>query len=332
MRKRIPIDIISGFLGSGKTTVLNALLETAYKGENIAVIENEFGEVDIDSKLLPGDIEITKITGGCVCCTLKVSLIEGIREIADRFEPDRIVIETTGVAKLSDVEDATNNELLRNIVYTQNKITVVNPTVHLKFEELMGAFYNDQIDSANIIYVSRKEITEKRVFADVCQSIADRGGESVVFDDIGDLTEYVAGGANSCGGAANGCKSEANECEDVADGCNGDANGYKHGENSHIHNKSGVINDEKEHFHSEKTANDEFASIVVDVPALPNKQALNSLIDRIVRENLPNVVLRIKGSVTIAEQSKLVQWVQGDLELFDSNNSDGRLVVVVGRI
>ena len=127
MDKRIPIDIISGFLGSGKTTLLNALLQTAYKGESIAVVENEFGEVDIDSGLLPRDIEITKITGGCVCCTMKVSLIEGISALIQQFELDRIVIETTGVAKLSDVEDAVNNKLLQSKIYSQNKITVVNP-------------------------------------------------------------------------------------------------------------------------------------------------------------------------------------------------------------
>ncbi len=119
----------------------------------------------------------------------------------------------------------------------------------------MGAFYNDQIDSANIIYVSRKEVAEKRVFADVCKSIADRGGIRKVFDSIGDLTEYVVCGANGSSGAANGRKGEANGCENVTDGCNSDANGCEYGEKEHIHSKSGVINGEKEHFHSEKTAN-----------------------------------------------------------------------------
>ena len=106
MNKKIPVDIISGFLGSGKTTLINSLLANQYSGLDIAVIENEFGQVDVDSALLPDGIEITKITGGCVCCTLKVSLIEGIKQLAERFRPDRIVIETTGVAKLSDVISA----------------------------------------------------------------------------------------------------------------------------------------------------------------------------------------------------------------------------------
>ncbi|MBT3319700.1 MAG: hypothetical protein HN948_01130 [Clostridia bacterium] len=346
MNEKIPIDIISGFLGSGKTTLINALLSAIYKGERVAIIENEFGEVDIDSALLPGDIEITKITGGCVCCTLKVSLIEGIKELCERFELDRIVIETTGVAKLSDVADATGHESLRGIAYTNNKITVVNPVFHMKFMDLLGAFYNDQIDNANIIYISRKEGADSDVFADAQRSVEERRGAQRIYSDVSDFAagEGVGyrdksgseGGKVDCEGI--GCKQGDDECKHGQNEYDGSKNGCEsvvdecdHARNGHGNEGNGRNIMKKEHVHADKADDDEFYSFVLDVKPLADKKALKGLIERVVKDKLPETVFRIKGRVSVGGRSVLVQWVYGDLNVTAAAEQDSKLVVVVGR-
>ena len=184
---KIPVDIITGFLGSGKTTLINALLADQYNGMRIAVIENEFGKIDVDSDLLPEDLEITKITGGCVCCTLKISLIDGIRMLAERYSPERIVIETTGVAKLSDVISAVQNASLADIAYPAACITVINPAFHKSFGSSLGAFYNDQIESAGIVYISRANNTDETMY-EVVKSLNEQCGKCAVATKTSEIT------------------------------------------------------------------------------------------------------------------------------------------------
>ena len=333
--KKIPIDVICGFLGSGKTTLINALLETAYKGENIAIIENEFGEVDIDSELLPGGIEITKITGGCVCCTLKASLIDGIKGLCERFNLDRIVIETTGVAKLSDVVGATQSDSLAQLVYIGSAITLVGPDFHLKFGDQLGEFYSDQIDNAHIIYMSRKDTADKNVFDEAKRSIMARGGTQRIYDEIGD---FAASGEQARGQKRNECKYDENvdkrqgdECKHGENECISEDDEFKRGKNWQDYSGNERKRALSEHKHAESDADDEFYSFVVNVEPLKSGDALHDLIDGIVADNLPNIVFRIKGSVLVDNESKLVQWVSGEMELTDSHVPDSKLVVVVGR-
>ncbi len=326
--KKIPIDIICEFLGPGKTTLINALLDTAHVGESIAIIENEFGEVDIDSALLPGDIEITEITGGCVCCTLKVSLIDGIRGLCERFNLDRIVIETTGVAKLSDVAGAVQSDSLAQLVYIGSAITLVSPDFHLKFGDQLGAFYNDQIDNADIIYMSRKETSDKDVFDEAKRSIMSRGGTQCIYDKIGD---FAAGEADAREQKQNECKYDVNVDKRQGDECERGENECKRGRNRQDYSENERKHGINVHKNADSDADDEFYSFVVNVEPLKSEDALRELIDGIIADNLPNIVFRIKGSVLIGEESKLVQWVNGEMELTDSHVLDSKLVFVVGR-
>ena len=103
----IKVDIISGFLGAGKTTFIKALIEKVFRGEKIVLIENEFGEIGIDSRFMQNcGIEVTEMNSGCICCTLVGDFAEALKKVAAEFEPDRIIIEPSGVGKLSDVAAA----------------------------------------------------------------------------------------------------------------------------------------------------------------------------------------------------------------------------------
>ena len=287
MKNKIPVDIISGFLGSGKTTLINALLVDQYDGMRIAVIENEFGKIDVDSALLPEDLEITKITGGCVCCTLKISLIEGIRLLAERYQPDRIVIETTGVAKLSDVISAVKNASLADIAYPAACLAVVNPAFHKSFGSSLGAFYNDQIESAGIVYISRAQSTDEKTLEEVIKSIKELSGEC----DIVTKNMEIRIKENT--------PALATDTE-------------KHDESHDHHDDAGR----------------QFSSKYIETPEFINEDEIADFLEKIESDASPKTVYRIKGTVTKAGESVLVQWVSGELKLLPVKRSDNIIVVV----
>ena len=121
------IDIISGFLGAGKTTFIKKMLEDVFQGEKIVLIENEFGEIGIDGGFLKDSgIEISELNSGCICCSLVGDFGKNLREVMERFHPDRILIEPSGVGKLSDVMKSVQEVEEENEVKLNGRITVVN--------------------------------------------------------------------------------------------------------------------------------------------------------------------------------------------------------------
>lgn len=161
----IKIDIISGFLGAGKTTLIKKLISEKLKNDKIAIIENEFGEVSIDGDLLKGkNVDIKEINSGCICCSIVGDFKDSIREIIKSYKPNRILIEPSGVAKLSDVIKSCKdlgNEYSFNINYIFTVVDVSNFDMYL---ENFGEFYKDQLIKAKTIVLSRKDnITEQQV-------------------------------------------------------------------------------------------------------------------------------------------------------------------------
>lgn len=152
------IDIISGFLGAGKTTFIKKLIDGAYKGEKIVLIENEFGEVGIDGGFLKdAGIEITEMNSGCICCTLVGDFAKNLREVMDRFSPDRILIEPSGVGKLSDVMASVIDMEKEADVKLNALVTVVNALKASKQMKAFGEFFNNQIEHATTVVLSRTQ-------------------------------------------------------------------------------------------------------------------------------------------------------------------------------
>lgn len=121
------VDIISGFLGAGKTTFIKELIAKVYKGEKIVLIENEFGEIGIDSRFMQNSgIEVTEMNSGCICCTLVGDFAKALKQVVDEFQPDRVIIEPSGVGKLSDVASAVNEMKDSAQVEIDSRITVVD--------------------------------------------------------------------------------------------------------------------------------------------------------------------------------------------------------------
>ena len=153
------IDIISGFLGAGKTTLIKKLLEEAYKGEKVVLIENEFGEIGIDGGFLKdAGVEITEMNSGCICCSLVGDFGKSLKEVLERFSPDRVIIEPSGVGKLSDVIKAVQDvkEELPNAKLNSFS-TVVDVSKAAMYMKNFGEFFNNQVESAKTIILSRTQ-------------------------------------------------------------------------------------------------------------------------------------------------------------------------------
>jgi len=153
------IDIISGFLGAGKTTLIKKLLEEAYKGEKVVLIENEFGEIGIDGGFLKdAGVEITEMNSGCICCSLVGDFGKSLKEVLERFSPDRVIIEPSGVGKLSDVIKAVK-EVQEELSDTKlnSFSTVVDVSKAAMYMKNFGEFFNNQVESAKTIILSRTQ-------------------------------------------------------------------------------------------------------------------------------------------------------------------------------
>ncbi len=152
------IDIISGFLGAGKTTFIKKMLEEAFRGEQIVLIENEFGEVGIDGGFLKdAGIEITEMNSGCICCSLVGDFATNLNEVITKYHPDRILIEPSGVGKLSDVMKSVIDIEKEQDVKLNALVTVVNATKASKQMKAFGEFFNNQIEHATTIILSRSQ-------------------------------------------------------------------------------------------------------------------------------------------------------------------------------
>ena len=151
------IDIFSGFLGAGKTTLIRKLISEAFKGEKLVLIENEFGEIAIDGGFLQdAGIEITEMSQGCICCSLVGDFGKALRQVLETYHPDRILIEPSGVGKLSDVIRAVQNLHMEDV--TLNSFTTVADANKCKmYMKNFGEFYNDQIEHTNSIILSRTD-------------------------------------------------------------------------------------------------------------------------------------------------------------------------------
>ena len=162
------VDIFSGFLGAGKTTLIKKLIAEAYKGEKLVLIENEFGEIGIDGGFMQdAGIEVTEMNSGCICCSLVGDFGKALRKVVDEYAPDRILIEPSGVGKLSDVIRAVQN-VGSDALQLNSFTAVVDANKCKMYMKNFGEFFNDQVEHANAIILSRTgEINPDKLNTDI---------------------------------------------------------------------------------------------------------------------------------------------------------------------
>ena len=158
------VDIISGFLGAGKTTLIKKLLKEVYVNQQVVLIENEFGEIGIDGGFLKeAGINITEMNSGCICCSLVGDFGKALKEVTEKYHPDRIIIEPSGVGKLSDVRKAVEDAAEAAQLEVNSLITVANAAKIKMYMRTFGEFYNNQVENAGAIILSRTQsMTEEK--------------------------------------------------------------------------------------------------------------------------------------------------------------------------
>ena len=228
----IKVDIISGFLGAGKTTLIKHLLAHVYAGENVVLIENEFGEIGIDGGFMKeAGIEIRVMNSGCICCSLVGDFATSLKEVVDRYTPDRILIEPSGVGKLSDVVKAVENvseDLDLEICY---KVAVIDVSKCKMYLKNFGEFYKNQIENAQTVIFSRTDIAKSGKVEEALALVKDiNDAAAVITTPVTELEDEVLKNALNNTGTAKSLIAEE-EC------CCGHHHDHDHDHEHHHHHE-----------------------------------------------------------------------------------------------
>ena len=175
------IDIISGFLGAGKTTLIKKLIREVFAGQKVVLIENEFGEIGIDGGFLKeAGINITEMNSGCICCSLVGDFSEALKKVVDEFHPDHIIIEPSGVGKLSDIRSAIENTSKDCDLEIGSLVTVADVKKARMYMKNFGEFYNNQIESAGTIILSRTQNASREKIDDAVALIRTKNPDATI--------------------------------------------------------------------------------------------------------------------------------------------------------
>ncbi len=353
------VDIISGFLGAGKTTLIKKLIAEVFSGQQIVLIENEFGEIGIDGGFLKdAGINITEMNSGCICCSLVGDFATALKKVVDEYHPDRIIIEPSGVGKLSDVERAVLDVSDDAGIEIATATTVVDAKKAKMYMKNFGEFFNNQVETARCVVLSRtqdvtadkldetvKLIREKNHEAAVITTPWDDIEGSVIFGAMSDAKALeheiccergpIEDGESSC------CTASPHSTESNSDGrATTDEHDHEHhhhhhedeDEHEHEHHHEHHHDHEHEHHHDhdhdhehhhhhhhDHDADEVFTSWGVETPRKFDRADLEKILDRLANTDEFGQVLRAKGIV----QSSDGKWLHFDLTPGESEIREG---------
>ena len=255
----IKVDIFSGFLGAGKTTLIKKLIKEVFAGQQIVLIENEFGEIGIDGGFLrDAGINITEMNSGCICCSLVGDFGKALKKVADEYHPDRIIIEPSGVGKLSDVRRAVEDASKEAGLEINALVTVADASKIKMYMKNFGEFYNNQIENAGAVILSRTQKLSQEKQLQAAELIREKNPKAVVittpWDDItgGQILKAIEGTDS----LAKELMEEAehhHHHHDEECGC-----GHDHEHHHHDHDEEcGCGHDHEEHDHEHHHGHDE---------------------------------------------------------------------------
>lgn len=179
----IKVDVISGFLGAGKTTLIKKLLK-ASENEKVILIENEFGDIGIDGEIIEREgFKVYELAKGCICCTIKTDFVNLLNKIIEEYEPDRIIIEPTGVNILSEIIDVLLKDNFKNICEINSLITVIDSINYLDHIEAFGEFFEDQIKNANILILSKGQFSDDITIQKIVESLRELNSEASIITE-----------------------------------------------------------------------------------------------------------------------------------------------------
>ena len=337
------IDIFSGFLGAGKTTLIKKLIQEAYQGEKLVLIENEFGEIGIDGGFLQdAGVEITEMNSGCICCSLVGDFGTALKEVLDTYSPDRIIIEPSGVGKLSDVIAAV--ERVRDggaPLELHSFVTVVDAVKCKIYMKNFGEFFNNQIESANTIILSRTQTTTQDKIEKAVAMIREKNDHATIittpWDEIDGaaireaMQNYKSLEETMMDEAKKGHDHDHDHGDECTCGCHDhdhhhdhdddhehhhdhDEHEHHHDHDDHDHHHDHDHGDEctcgcHDHDHHHHHADEVFTSWGKETPHKYNEDKLREILDTLADTEKYGVILRAKGIVP----SDAGEWLYFDL-------------------
>lgn len=321
----IKIDVISGFLGAGKTTLIKKLFKNGFNNEKVVLIENEFGEIGIDGSFLKeSGVDIKEINSGCICCSLVGDFKKSMKEIVDQYHPNRIVIEPSGVGKLSDIINAVEKldlDLKLNII-----ATVVDGGKCKLYMKNFGEFFNNQVEDADTIVVSKAEKLSDEKIKEVYLLLKEKNPDANIV--LADLTQVDPVKLLEALERRNTFE------QDAVDEFN-----HEHCCCHHHHHDDDDDDDHEcgcgHHHHHHHDADEVFVSIGVETADSYTKEELQAILEQLKDEAKYGTVLRAKGFVRAAGQTEWLyfDYVAGDYEI-RTGTSDliGRFVVIGSKL
>ena len=332
------VDIISGFLGAGKTTLIAKLLKEAFQGEQVVLIENEFGEIGIDGGFLKeSGVEIREMNSGCICCSLVGDFGTSLKEVVEKYHPDRIIIEPSGVGKLSDVIKAVKDLHIENEIRLNSASTVADASKVKVYMKNFGEFFNNQIEHAGTIILSRTQnVSEAKLKTDI-ELIRSLNKDAHIittpWDDINgkqilDAMENVTNLelemlAEAAAKAAEEHEHEHHHDHDGECGCGHD---HDH-EHEHHHDHDGECSCGHDHHHGHHHADEVFTSWGVETPDKYDKETLSEILRKLSETDDYGDILRAKGMLPTPEG----KWMFFDLVPEEYEIRDGE-PEITGRI
>ena len=294
------IDIISGFLGAGKTTLIKKLLEEGLKGEKLVLIENEFGEIGIDGGFLKdAGVQITEMNSGCICCSLVGDFGTALKEVIDKYAPDRIIIEPSGVGKLSDVIKAVTDVMESETAdITLNSTTAVVDGLKTKmYMKNFGEFFNNQVESAGTIVISRSQKMPEAKMAECVSLLKEHNPNATIittpWEDING--SQILAAMEKSGSLAEELLAEEEVCPEC---------GHHH----HDHDECGCGHDHDGHHHHHH-ADDVFTSWGTETPRKYTEEEVKTALDKLANTDEYGVILRAKGMLPNVNG----EWIYFDL-------------------
>ena len=343
------IDIISGYLGAGKTTLIKKLLQEALNGQKVVLIENEFGEIGIDGGFLKdAGIQITEMNSGCICCSLVGDFGAALKKVVEQYHPDRIIIEPSGVGKLSDVIAAVMNVAGEIDLDLNSFVTVADATKCKMYMKNFGEFYNNQVESANTIILSRTQGMKEEKLAQAVSMIQEKNAKAKIITTPWDeLTgEQILAVMEQGHSLAEELMEEAMKLHEEEehehhhhdhddDECDCHEHHHDHDEHEHHHDHDehgeectcGCHDHDHHHHHH---ADEVFTSWGKETPRKYTKEELDEILVKLSEETEFGIILRAKGMLPAADGTWLYfDLVPGEYEIRNgAPDYTGRLCVI----
>ena len=324
------VDIISGFLGAGKTTFIKKLLSDVWAGEKLVLIENEFGEIGIDGGFLKdAGIEITEMNSGCICCTLVGDFSKALVKVLDEYHPDRVIIEPSGVGKLSDVARAIEAVEKDADIEIDGRITVVDGKKAKMYMKNFGEFFKDQVEHASTIVVSRTQMMTDEKVEECVHTLREENAEATIistpWDELGKeaISHALTKGAEIESLFEDHEDHDHDHCDhDHHDHCNHDHHDHDH----HDHDHDCCCGHDHDHHHHHH-ADEVFTSWGTETTRKFTKDEIEHILEELDNSEKYGMILRAKGIVAGRDG----EWIHFDYvpeETSVRNGSAG----VIGRL